>query len=44
MGKAPNFNPSTIYVLSEGKHPDLLTVGLCVIVSKVWQFRRSSTG
>lgn len=44
MGKSQNFNPSSIDALSEGKHPDPLIAGLCVIVSgsgrKVWQFRR----
>ena len=44
MGKAENFSPSSIDALCEGKHPDPLVAGLCVIVSgtgrKVWQFRR----
>jgi integrase len=44
MGKAQNFSPFSIDALCEGRHPDPLVAGLCVIVSpagrKVWQFRR----
>src|SRR5690606_12540002 len=44
MEKPTNLSPSRIEALPEGKHPDALVPGLCVIVSasgkRIWQFRR----
>lgn len=44
MGKARNFNASSIDGLAQGRHFDPIVAGLCVVVSrtgrKVWQYRR----
>lgn len=44
MEKPTNLSPSRIEALPEGKHPDALVPGLCVIVSasgkRIWHFRR----
>ena len=44
MGKAQNFNPSSLDMLRSGRRSDPLVAGLCVIVSatgkKTWTYRR----
>ena len=44
MQNTPKISPFSLDQLPEGRHPDPLVAGLCVIVSrsgrKIWQFRR----
>lgn len=44
MANPRNLSPSSLDVLSEGRHADAVVRGLCVVVSrtgrKTWQFRR----